>query len=212
MNAKKLFYDLAGIIVTALLFHVQSIHGQDTLHYNQIQTKDAVNQFEKFQSFKAYVTNEKLTLNIGDTLIIGKPASSATGVTSGGLTMKTYVSLTKGTWKTNSFFTPSYLVEGIEGSKIVIDKIQIIKYRMVDNFVAPIFTMHFIGFEKNVCQIHWIDQAISGGEIIIPSRGMTKQEALDKLKEAKNLLDLELIPKEKYDSLKKELSPLILGE
>lgn len=212
MIMNKTLINLATVYLVVLICTIQSIYGQDTLYYSQIQTKDAVTKFEKFQNFKTYVTNERLILNIGDTLIVGKPSSSAVGVTSGGLSMKTYVSLTKGVWKTNSFYTPSYLVEGPEGARVVIDKIQIIRYRSVDDFVAPILTVHFSGNDENVCQIHWIDQAIIGGEIINPHRGLTRQEAIGKLKEAKNLLDLELISKEQYDSLKNELSPVILGK
>ena len=208
----KTLKNLAKIYVVVLICNIQSIYGQDTLYYSQIQTKDAVNKFKKFQNFKTYVTNERSILDIGDTLIVGKPSSSATGVTSDGLSIKIYVSLTKGIWKTNLFYTPSYLVEGPAGSRIIIDKIQIIRYRLADKFVAPILTVHFSGHDENVCQIHWIDQAIISGEIINPHRGLTKQEAIEKLKEAKNLLDLELIPKEKYDSLKNELSPVILGK
>ena len=41
-------------------------------------------------------------------------------------------------------------------------------------------------------------------------RKMTKEQALEKLEEAKKFLDLELISKEEYDALKKELTPIII--
>ena len=40
---------------------------------------------------------------------------------------------------------------------------------------------------------------------------MTKKEALEKLEEAKKFLDLDLISKEEYDALKKELTPIIIN-
>ena len=47
------------------------------------------------------------------------------------------------------------------------------------------------------------------GEIISKNAPMTKQEALRKLKEAKELLELEIIAQSEYDALKKELTPII---
>ena len=41
---------------------------------------------------------------------------------------------------------------------------------------------------------------------------MTKAEAVNKLKEYKELLDLQVVTQEEYDSLKDELSIIILGE
>ena len=40
---------------------------------------------------------------------------------------------------------------------------------------------------------------------------MTREEAIVKLKESKDLLDLGLINQEEYEVLKKELSPIIMG-
>ncbi|KKQ22321.1 MAG: hypothetical protein US35_C0012G0019 [Parcubacteria group bacterium GW2011_GWA2_37_10] len=40
------------------------------------------------------------------------------------------------------------------------------------------------------------------GEIINPRAEMTRDQALEKLKEAKQLLDLQMMTQEKYDSLK----------
>lgn len=41
---------------------------------------------------------------------------------------------------------------------------------------------------------------------------MTKEEAIKKLKEAKDLLDLGMITQGKFDSLKVKLSPIILKQ
>ena len=40
---------------------------------------------------------------------------------------------------------------------------------------------------------------------------MTREEAIAKLREAKELLDLEMMSQEDYDALKKELSPIIMN-
>ncbi len=41
---------------------------------------------------------------------------------------------------------------------------------------------------------------------------MTRDEAIAKLKEAKELLDLEMMSQEDYDALRKELSPIIMNK
>jgi hypothetical protein len=56
------------------------------------------------------------------------------------------------------------------------------------------------------------EKAILLNEIINPNRPMTKEEAIKKLKEAKDLLDLGMITQGKFDSLKVKLSPIILKQ
>ena len=53
----------------------------------------------------------------------------------------------------------------------------------------------------------FIDKAIESGEI--ESSIMSREEAIDKLKEAKDLLDLEMMTQEEYDKIKDELAPII---
>jgi len=57
-----------------------------------------------------------------------------------------------------------------------------------------------------------LEKAILLGEIISPNAPMTRAEAIAKLKESKELLDLEIISQEEYDNLKVELTPIIRGD
>ena len=54
------------------------------------------------------------------------------------------------------------------------------------------------------------EAAIKSGEIVTSI--MTKEIAIDKLKEAKELLDLEIITQDEYDETKKSLAPLIISD
>jgi hypothetical protein len=62
-----------------------------------------------------------------------------------------------------------------------------------------------------LCENNFIDfeQAIESGEL--QSMGMTRDQAITKLKEAKELVDLEMMSKEDYEKLKAELTPLIMS-
>ena len=56
-----------------------------------------------------------------------------------------------------------------------------------------------------------LDNAFSFGEILIGNIKMTREQAIAKLKESKELLDLELLSQEEYDEIKMELTPIIRG-
>jgi hypothetical protein len=64
----------------------------------------------------------------------------------------------------------------------------------------------------NVKYLTASDYSILRGELINPNRPMTRDEAIAKLKEAKNLLDLEILSQEDYDKEKAILTPIILGK
>ena len=52
-----------------------------------------------------------------------------------------------------------------------------------------------------------LSKAISLGEFINPNAPLNRQQAIAKLKEAKDLLELDMMSKEEFDALKAELSP-----
>ena len=54
-----------------------------------------------------------------------------------------------------------------------------------------------------------LDNAFSYGEIVIGNMKMTRAEAIEKLKESKELLELELLTEEEYQEIKIELTPII---
>ena len=54
------------------------------------------------------------------------------------------------------------------------------------------------------------EAAIKSGEIV--TSVMSKKTAIDKLKEAKELLDLEIITQDEYDEIKKSLTPFIMTD
>jgi len=58
---------------------------------------------------------------------------------------------------------------------------------------------------------HSVESSMGLGEVYLLNRLMTREEAIAKLKESKDLLDLEMISQEEYDALKLELTPIIRG-
>ena len=63
----------------------------------------------------------------------------------------------------------------------------------------------------NVKYLTASDYSITRGELINPNRPMTRDEAIAKLKESKDLLELDMMSQEEYDELRKKLTPIIRG-
>lgn len=53
------------------------------------------------------------------------------------------------------------------------------------------------------------ENALEASEIINPKGTLTRQQAIDKLKESKELLDLEVITQEEYNNIKEDLTKFI---
>jgi hypothetical protein len=56
-----------------------------------------------------------------------------------------------------------------------------------------------------------LELALSTGEVVNPNQKMTREQAIVKLKESKDLLDLGLLTQEEYDKIKSELTPIIMN-
>ena len=56
-----------------------------------------------------------------------------------------------------------------------------------------------------------LELALSTGEVVNPNQKMTREQAIGKLKESKDLLDLGLLTQEEYDKIKSELTPIIMN-
>jgi len=54
--------------------------------------------------------------------------------------------------------------------------------------------------------------SISRGEIINPNAPLSREQAIAKLKEAKDLMDLGMMSQEEFDALRKELTPIIMNK
>ena len=54
--------------------------------------------------------------------------------------------------------------------------------------------------------------SISRGEIINPNAPLSREQAIAKLKEAKDLMDLGMMSQEEFNALRKELTPIIMNK
>jgi len=137
-----------------------------------------------------YVAKDGHQYKVGDTLKIGRPSSN-----------KTFAYIMEG----NALVTPVPSSVSSSGSNSIIKKIAVggtkrtgFKITIVGKGICSLCPQYYIDFEE----------AVATGEI--QSFGMTREQAIAKLKEAKDLVDLGLMTKEDFEKLKEELSKIIM--
>ncbi|UKM64748.1 hypothetical protein GSB9_01305 [Flavobacteriaceae bacterium GSB9] len=136
--------------------------------------------------YEIYLTKTGDTLKVGDTLTIGIPLSDLgfTYISQGGQRVSNTLS----------------------DKKVVVDKLKTYGTKKSGYKIYA----QFKGYGLLPVLIDY-DTALELGEIKNPKIKLTKEQAIAKLKEAKELLDLGVIPQAEYDKLKSELTPLILN-
>jgi hypothetical protein len=67
--------------------------------------------------------------------------------------------------------------------------------------------IHLIGYI-----LYFSEFALSSGEVINPNAPLTREQAITKLKEQKDLLDLGMVSQEEFNALRKELTPIIMNK
>jgi hypothetical protein len=135
--------------------------------------------------YKIYLTKTTDTLKVGDTLIIGIPTSDL------GFT---YISQ-------NGQRVSNVLAD----KKVIVDKLKVYGTKISG------FKMYaqFKGYGLIPVLIDY-DTALELGEIKNAKSKLTKEQAIAKLKEAKELFELGVITQMDFEKMKTELTPLIL--
>jgi len=175
-------------ILYLLCFFV--VIGQKQITYAEMKTFEKASFATAY--FDVYVAKDNHSYKVGDTLKIGKPISE-----------KRFAFINE----FESFSESSRVKIDASGTNTILKKIY------VGGSKKEGFKIFFIGKGKcGLCLPNYIDveEALSSGEL--KSFGMSKEQAIVKLKEAKDLVDLGMMSKEDFDKLKAELSPIILKQ
>lgn len=201
-------YRIILISVFSLLFSVNSIT------YDQTQNIDFTKKIKNNTKFDSYTAKDGTVLNIGDILIVGKPSTDDSQYSEYIGTQKVFSFIMIGGMGINMLSGPSYLPATSQSTEFTIEKIWVThtklskKSPLVVNVTARDPQIPKIANKRTITDI---DKAMKLGEIVSPNRPMNRQEAIAKLKESKDLLDLDIITQEEYDKLKSELTPIIKG-
>ena len=143
-------------------------------------------------------------IKLGDTLIVGGSANKISN---------TYTTLQVGRYSLGAALAgsvPVYYNLTIKGSKVVVDKIRV--WRAMGR-VSVMADLKQLDVSSNAMFSYVgclnFEIAITEGEIINPNAPLTRDQAIEKLKEAKELLELDLMSKEEFDEIKESVTLII---
>ncbi|MEX0997624.1 MAG: hypothetical protein WDZ45_11285 [Flavobacteriaceae bacterium] len=161
-----------------------------TLSYAQLVTYE---EFEAAENQKkveldSYQAKNGQVFKIGDKITIAQPS----------MRNDQYLSVLM-----NDLGTRKRISISIKGFEAEIKKFRVVGRKRIGYSVVAV-TKGVDGLAN-----YWIaiEEAIESGEI--ETSGLNREQAIAKLKESKDLLDLEMISKEEYEKIKEELSPII---
>jgi len=190
----------------------------DTLDISKFTIQEYKDNYVKKPTVNVLVLEDNTILKKGSELVIGTPSNPNNknyhiyyGEKTGETTVDFSHILVGKLNLFNNFVIPVLFSNKDKGDVILIDKIMLTKTR-------KLYHIHVNFTKKDGTNValtkygHVLDflKAIKNGEIINPNRAMSRKEAIAKLKESKDLLELEMISKEEFNKIKKELTPLIM--
>ena len=205
------------IVVFFIPFFVFS--QQEYITYDQTQNIKFAEQVKDNTEITSYITRDGLKISIGDTLIIGKAVISRNKYLYNDVFSYIVVGKTKGI-KHKEFKS---LPHNYSGSKVIIKSI-FLTHEKINTFKIwpnrkkmPLSVNMFVKnlkgqsslFSYSRKTILNIEKALSSGEIFNKNAPLSREDAIKKLKESKDLMELDFISKEEYEELRKKLSPII---
>ena len=177
---------------------------------------------------ESYETKDKHIMKVGDTLTIGTAYNKKGRNILGDLFSNIATGNIKGTTKELDYLPHSY-----NGQKVIIESIYVMheKYNgynpLYNRKEMPLYVLVYAKRPKvqnvNIKNISTalshkritivdIEKAFSLGEVINPVQKINREEAIKKLKEAKDLYELDLMSKSEYEKLRLELTPIITNK
>jgi hypothetical protein len=178
----------------------------DTLDYNRFKEDGYLKEYRNNHQFAAMKMLDGSIIKAGDQIVIGKPSSVNT-------IAQTNVGLVGGSISQVSAF--NYLTVGRLGLSVMAGMQYLPanytnKKATVKEIKKGWTIIYFGDNEKAVSTVMNVLEAVNTGEIVNPNAAMTRDQAIAKLKEQKDLLDLGMITKEQFDKIKLELTPIVM--
>ena len=217
------------IAIIFLLLPLFTFAQRKDLTYDQANDIKYAEQYKNNTAINSYITKDGLIIKIGDTLTIGNAVIEREKYMFNDVFTHIVIGQTKGT--TNKEFTP--LPHNYSGSKVIINSLFVTHEKVAgyklwpDRKETPLYVSVFVknpkvkiksvkGLSKMLSHsrktIVDIEKALSSGEIVNSNAPLSRQEAIKKLKESKDLMEIDLLSKEDYEKLKDKLTPIILDK
>jgi hypothetical protein len=232
---KKIITLFAITLLT--IFNLNAQREIDSLTYENTQDIEFFKNIKNRTLVKKYRTINDNVIRIGDTVVLGNPTnqelSSKTYTGSYGNSARGGISKTRSTTKKTYEFVQMGRPAGL-GSIITAmnGDAKVMASNSLKNTTAivteikayhrgskkkPLYLIMVLG-EMNgkafginkYLSVMDTELAIESGEILLKNRKMTREEAILELKEAKELMEIDMMNKEEFEKLKKKLRPIIM--
>lgn len=231
-------FKMKKLLLLTLIFATSNFYSQnhlEELSYEDTQNSDVFRGIKNGTTLSAYIAADGSKLKVGDTLVIGNPTGSTTNTTAVG-GANTFGGA-KARSKSKASFSniimgrpagvgnilnamsgegPSNAGQEMQGEIVVISEL---KVNHKGSRKKPLALQILLG-EPNgrafginkYMSVTDYEKAVLAGEIKSINAPLTREEAIAKLKESKDLLDLGIIEEAEYEQLKAELTPIITNQ
>ena len=199
-----------------------------SLTYEQANDLKFAKQYKNNSIFDSYLTKDDVKIKIGDTLTIGNAFIKGVNWKMFGRTYEAgdvFQSIYNGDIQNRDIEKYNHLPYSQSGNKVVVHSIYVkhdkyTGYNILQNkketplyivlFVKPVtdgIVSSILGYPR--ITILDLEEAFNTGEIINPNPPLTRSEAIRKLKESKDLFDLDMLSEKEYNEIKNKLTPFI---
>lgn len=202
---------LTLLFLLSLTGYLTSNAQDKILTHQQLLNPEYLKTLENEENIKAFITSTGDTVSINDIVVFGKPSQDRPVFNSlVNKEVNNYTTIFHGKPLLKTITKFQYFPEGYEGKKAKVK--EIIAQKPGKKHPALIMIALELT-ENNLSNIDItaVTHSFNVLELKVIGGKLTKNEALNKLKEAKQNLDLELISQEEYDTIKDELSPYIMN-
>ncbi|MGM0934593.1 MAG: hypothetical protein ACQEWD_14235 [Bacteroidota bacterium] len=223
------------LLLLAFIFATSNFYAQkhlEELSYEDSQNSDVFRSIKNGTTLSSYIAADGSLLKLGDTLVIGTPSGSTTNTTAvggantfGGAKAR---SKSKASFSSIIMGRPagvgnilnalsgegsSNAGQEMQGEIVVISELKVShkgsrKKPLALQILLGEQNGRAFGINKYMSVTDY-EKAVLAGEIKSINAPLTRDEAIAKLKESKELLDLGIIEETEYEQLKVELTPVI---
>jgi hypothetical protein len=224
-------------ITLLTIFNLSAQREIDSLTYENTQNIEFFKNIKNRTLVKKYRTINDNVIRIGDTVVLGNPTnqelSSKTYTGSYGNRARGGISKTRSTTKKTYEFVKMGRPAGFGSIMTAMNgDAQVMASNSLKNTTAIVTEIkaHHRGSKKKPLYLIMVlgemngkafginkylsvmdtELAIESGEILLKNRKMTREEAILELKEAKELMGIDMMSKEEFEKLKKKLHPIIM--
>ena len=216
---KKLFITILLTIFTFSITAQKKLKFIDSITYSQTEKLLGRKNLKNIVELNAYKTKSGDWIKVGDTLEIGRPFNknnnNVSNISGTRFSTNEHSHIFLGTVGAMLMGTAMHGNENLIGDKIFITKLLMSRANKKNPYQVSIeFNKVGGGRFFNIKRLGRaiLENALRASEIINGNSSLTRKEAIAKLKEQKDLLDLGMVSQEEFNALRKELTPIIMNK